>query len=81
MMGRHATSCYTSCMSPFSDSKITVLGSSGSSLLRLPLLLLSVLFLAAGIGIIAAPELLAYFVASILLLIGVSLFGTWWRLR
>lgn len=34
-----------------------------------------------GIAILAAPELLAYFVAVILLVIGTSLLSAWWRVR
>jgi len=34
-----------------------------------------------GIAILAAPALLAYFVATILLIIGTSLLTTWWKLR
>ncbi|MCA9370662.1 MAG: hypothetical protein KC680_01730 [Candidatus Peregrinibacteria bacterium] len=34
-----------------------------------------------GLAILAAPELLAYFVATVLLLIGASLLTTWWRIR
>ena len=34
-----------------------------------------------GIAILAAPELLAYFVATILLVIGASLLSTWWKVR
>ena len=48
----------------------------GSSLLGAGLL--CILF---GLAIIAAPELLAYFVASFLLLIGCTLVGIWWRMR
>lgn len=34
-----------------------------------------------GLAILAAPELLAYFVATILLIIGTSLLTTWWKIR
>jgi len=40
--------------------------------------LLCVIF---GLAILAAPELLAYFVATILLIIGVSMLTTWWKIR
>jgi len=40
--------------------------------------LLCVLF---GLAILAAPELLAYFVATILLIIGASLLSAWWKIR
>lgn len=48
----------------------------GSSMLMLGLL--CVIF---GLAIIAAPELLAYFVASFLIVVGVSFLGVWWRMR
>jgi hypothetical protein len=35
----------------------------------------------AGLAIIAAPELLAYFVAGLLIIVGCSLLGAWWRMR
>ncbi len=50
--------------------------SGGSSLLGSSLLCL--LF---GLAILAAPDLLAYFIASFLILIGLMLFGMWWRIR
>lgn len=34
-----------------------------------------------GLAILAAPELLAYFVATILLIIGTSMLTTWWKIR
>lgn len=34
-----------------------------------------------GLAILAAPELLAYFVATILLIIGASMLTTWWKIR
>lgn len=34
-----------------------------------------------GLAILAAPELLAYFVATILLIIGTSLLTSWWKMR
>ncbi|MDP7069654.1 MAG: hypothetical protein QF815_03930 [Candidatus Peribacteraceae bacterium] len=34
-----------------------------------------------GLAILAAPELLAFFVATILLVIGASLLTTWWKIR
>ncbi len=39
------------------------------------------LFTFFGFAILAAPELLAYFVATILLVIGVSMLTSWWKLR
>lgn len=54
----------------------SVMPSAGSSFLGTALLCL--LF---GLAIIAAPELLAYFVASFLILIGLILLGIWWRIR
>lgn len=58
--------------SPYGGSSIPGIGSSllGSGLLCL-------LF---GVAIIAAPELLAYFVASFLILIGLTLVSVWWRM-
>lgn len=40
--------------------------------------LLSLLF---GLAIIAAPELLAYIVASFFIVTGISLLLTWWGMR
>ncbi len=34
-----------------------------------------------GIAILAAPNLLAYFVATILLIMGTSLLTAWWKIR
>lgn len=34
-----------------------------------------------GLAILAAPELLAYFVATVLLIIGASLLTTWWKIK
>ncbi len=34
-----------------------------------------------GLAILAAPELLAYFVATILLIIGVSMLSTWYKIK
>ncbi len=34
-----------------------------------------------GLAILAAPDLLAYFVATILLIIGTSILTTWWKIR
>jgi len=40
--------------------------------------LLCVLF---GLAILAAPELLAYFVATLLIVVGASLLTSWWKLQ
>lgn len=45
------------------------------------LLFYGLLFVFFGLAILGAPELLAYFVASILLFIGASLLTAWWKLR
>mgnify|MGYP003393342829 CR=1 FL=1 len=45
------------------------------------LLFTSLLCLLFGGAILAAPELLAYIVATFLLLAGVILFMFWWRVR
>lgn len=34
-----------------------------------------------GLAILAAPELLAFFVATILIFIGVSILTMWWKVR
>lgn len=34
-----------------------------------------------GLAILAAPELLAYFVATVLLFFGVTLLTAWWNVR
>lgn len=39
------------------------------------------LFTFFGLAILAAPELLAYFVATILLIVGISMLSTWWKMR
>ncbi len=39
------------------------------------------LCIAFGFAILLAPNLLAYFVASLLIIMGISLLGTWWKLR
>ena len=39
------------------------------------------LCIAFGFAILAAPNLLAYFVASLLIILGISLLGTGWKLR
>ena len=36
---------------------------------------------AFGFAILVAPNLLAYFVASLLIIMGISLLGTGWKLR
>lgn len=48
----------------------------GAGLLSLGLL--SLLF---GIAVFAAPQLLAYIVASFFVIVGLSMIATWWRLR
>lgn len=66
--------------SPFRSPQVEVVGGPrraiGSGLLSGGLL--SLLF---GLAIIAAPELLAYIVASFFIVTGVSLLMTWWSLR
>jgi len=34
-----------------------------------------------GLAILAAPQLLAYFVATVLLIIGTSILTAWWKVR
>ena len=34
-----------------------------------------------GLAILAAPDLLAFFVAAILIIIGVSILSAWWKVR
>jgi uncharacterized membrane protein HdeD (DUF308 family) len=34
-----------------------------------------------GIAILIQPDLIAYLVATFFIVIGLSLLGTWWRLR
>lgn len=66
-------------MSPFRSQGVEVVGQSrtiGSGLLTGGLL--SLIF---GLAIIAAPELLAYIVASFFVVTGISLLLTWWSLR
>lgn len=47
-----------------------------------PMLLgIGLLCILTGLAIIAAPELLAYIVAGLLIFIGVSTLGAWWRMR
>ena len=45
------------------------------------LLVTSLLCLLFGSAILVAPELLAYIVATFLILVGVVLFMFWWRVR
>ena len=45
------------------------------------LLFVGLLCVFFGLAILAAPELLAYFVASILLIIGASSISAWWKLQ
>ncbi|MBI5793804.1 DUF3096 domain-containing protein [Candidatus Uhrbacteria bacterium] len=45
------------------------------------LLITSLLCLLFGSAILVAPELLAYIVATFLILVGVVLFMFWWRVR
>jgi uncharacterized membrane protein HdeD (DUF308 family) len=53
----------------------------GNRLVGSSLLTTGLLSLAFGLAIIAAPQLLAYIVASFFIVTGVSLLLTWWRLR
>ena len=57
-------------------SSVNSRASFGSSLL-----VTSLLCLLFGSAILAAPELLAYIVATFLILAGVILFMFWWRVR
>lgn len=45
------------------------------------LLFVGLLCVFFGLAILAAPDLLAYFVATILLIIGASLLSAWWKIR
>ena len=45
------------------------------------LLLNGLICVAFGLAVLAAPELLAYLVAIVLIVLGVSLLSTWWKLR
>ena len=45
------------------------------------MLLLSLICVLFGLAILLAPALLAYFVASFLILVGISLLALWLRLR
>lgn len=40
-----------------------------------------VLFILFGLLILAEPDLIAYIVAVLFIVIGASMIGTWWRLR
>lgn len=55
--------------------------SRGRGGVRSGLLSTGLLSLFFGLAIIAAPELLAYIVASFFVVMGVSLLLTWWNLR
>jgi uncharacterized membrane protein HdeD (DUF308 family) len=45
------------------------------------LLVNGVLCMLFGLAILAAPELLAYIVASFMIIVGASLIISWWRIR
>lgn len=45
------------------------------------LLMAGIVCILIGLAVIAAPELIAYFVAGIFIFVGLSLLGAWWRMR
>jgi uncharacterized membrane protein HdeD (DUF308 family) len=53
----------------------------GGSVMGSGLFLLGFLSLLFGLAILAAPELLAYIVASFFIVTGISCLSAWWRLR
>ncbi len=61
--------------------KTEVVYGRGNGMFGSSLLTMGVLSLGFGLAIIAAPELLAYIVASFFIVTGVSLLMTWWQLR
>jgi len=56
-------------------------GGSPSAGVRSGLLLNGILCLLFGIAILAAPDLLAYIVATFLIVVGLSLLAAWWKLN
>jgi len=34
-----------------------------------------------GLAVLAAPELLAYFIATLLIVLGASMLTTWWKIQ
>lgn len=53
----------------------------GKSAAQSGMLVMGLLSLVFGLAIIAAPELLAYIVASFFIVTGISILSAWWSLR
>ena len=51
------------------------------TMLSSSLLITGLLALLFGIAILIQPDLIAYLVATFFIVIGLSLLGTWWRLK
>jgi len=68
-------------MTFFNRNQVTMMNSGPRPFLSATLLIPGLILVFSGIAILAAPELLAYFVATLLILGGFSLIGTWMRLR
>ncbi len=45
------------------------------------LLFNGILFICFGLAVLAAPELLAYFIATLLIIFGASLLTAWWKIQ
>ena len=54
---------------------------AGGSPFGSSLLINGVLCMLFGLAILAAPELLAYIVASFMIIVGASLIISWWKIR
>jgi hypothetical protein len=50
-------------------------------MLSTSLLSIGLLALLFGIAILIQPDLIAYIVATFFIVIGLSLLGTWWRMK
>lgn len=51
------------------------------NLFATPLLTSGLLALLFGIAILINPDLIAYLVATFFIVVGLSLLGTWWKMR
>lgn len=68
-------------MVPYSILMFISLGNRPGSPVGSAFLFFGALCTTFGFAILVAPNLLAYFVASLLIIMGISLLGTGWRLR
>ncbi|MFA6259816.1 MAG: DUF3096 domain-containing protein, partial [Candidatus Peribacteraceae bacterium] len=69
---------YTLCMFHFSLGQHRPQFGSG---MRTGLLFNGILCVLFGFAILVAPELLAYIVATFLIIVGISLIAAWWKVH